>query len=134
MTQSLQEMFENPIPAFENREASFPAAVQGEAGIEPKGHLVLVLPDQVARQSPGGIAIPDEVLERDEMAQIFAQIVKLGPTCWYDEGGQKRAKVGDRVMIAKYVGQLITGADGLRYRVINDKDVLCVITEDGVKK
>jgi co-chaperonin GroES (HSP10) len=127
---NLQELFETELPAFEDRSAS---SETGVTGIEPKGHLVLVLPDFVPRESKGGIALPDDTVERDEMAQIFARVVLLGPNCWYDEGGVKRAKVGDRVMIAKFAGQLVTGGDGKRYRVINDKDVLCVITGE-VKK
>jgi len=38
------------------------------------------------------------------------------------------------VMIAKFTGQLFTGADGRRYRVIHDLDIIGKVTKKGVKK
>lgn len=101
-------------------------------GFEPAGHLVLVLPRSVAHQSAGGIALPDEHVERLEMAQIFARVIDIGPNAWFDEE-HPRAAVGDEVMIAKFVGQLFTGGDGKRYRVINDKDIIGIVTSQKVK-
>jgi co-chaperonin GroES (HSP10) len=101
-------------------------------GFEPANNKVVVYPDPIPRTSEGGIAIPDEIAERQEFAQIFATLCAVGPDAW--AGRQAPAAPGDRVMIAKYTGQLFTGADGNRYRVIHDLDIIGKVTQKGVCK
>lgn len=103
--------------------------VAAGAGFSPCGTVILVLPDPVPRETAGGIALPEDTLTRTELGQIFGYCVAIGPNAWYDEP-QPRCKVGDRVMFAKFVGQLFTGPDGRRYRAMNDKDIIGVIADE----
>lgn len=131
------EGFGNPMPeaktydAFEDRESWEDKPIDG--GFEPANNKVVVLPDSVPKYSAGGIAMPDDLVEKEEYAQIFAQLVAIGPDAWKDRKTPP-AGVGDRVMIAKFTGQLFTGADGRRYRVIHDLDIIGKVTKEGVKK
>jgi co-chaperonin GroES (HSP10) len=100
-----------------------------DGGLVPKGHIVLVLPDPVQRESAGGIALPDATIFTNEQSQVFGILVAAGPAAWFDES-EPRAQPGDRVMFSKFAGQMYTGPDGLRYRVVNDKDILGVITNE----
>lgn len=125
----LQE-YAAPLKAFEDRELLQEAPADG--GFEPATNKVLVLPDQIPRVSAGGIQIPEDVVAREEMAQIFATLIAVGPQAW--KGLTPAAAPGDRVMIAKFTGQLFTGPDGRRYRVIHDLDVVGKITKQGVRK
>lgn len=93
-------------------------------GISPCGHRVLVLPDQVETTTKSGIVVSTgtQVL-RDELAQIDGTVIEIGPDCngW--------CKVGDNIVYGKYSGLFYTGKDGLKYRIVNDDDVVAVIEE-----
>src|SRR3990170_141687 len=119
------------LPAFEDREATQEQPIDG--GFEPANTKVLVLPDPVKTHSAGGIALPADLIEKEDFSQIFPLVVAIGPDAWKDRK-PPAAEVGDRVMIAKFTGQLFTGADGRRYRVIHDLDIIGKVTKKGVKK
>ena len=105
-----------------------------EGGLEPATNKVVVCPDAIDEYTGGGIALPPEVIEREVMAQIFATVVAIGPDAWKKGGFSRPCEAGDRVMIAKYTGQLFTGADGRKYRIIHDLDVIGRVTHEGVSK
>ena len=45
-----------------------------------------------------------------------------------------RAKVGDRVLVTSFAGFMAVGPkDGKQYRVVNDRDIFCAITHEGVE-
>lgn len=95
-------------------------------GFSPSGHRIVVLPILVKRMSPGGIAIPDQLAEREDMAQVEAEVMEVGPTCWKDQPSEPWCRPGDLVLIAKYGGLVRKGPDGRSYRVINDLDIVGV--------
>ncbi len=97
------------------------------SGLEPLGSAVLLKPYGLEIKA-GIIAIPDSVADRSRMVDQRAIVVAVGPECWKNEA-TPRAKPGDHVMIAKYAGVLIPGADGQQYRCINGNDVFLKITE-----
>ena len=135
---SLQEKFKGvenlyEAPEFKSFEDRDVESKPIEGGFEPANNKVLVLPDAVAKYSTGGIALPQELLEKEEYAQIFATLVAVGPDAWRDKK-TAAAAVGEKVMIAKFTGQLFTGPDGRRYRVIHDTDIIGKVTKDGVKR
>jgi co-chaperonin GroES (HSP10) len=119
------------VSAFQDRETRQELPIEG--GFAPANNKVVVLPDPIMRQSAGGIALPDELIYKEEMAQIFATLVAIGPDAWADSK-TPAAEIGDRVMIAKFTGQLFTGPDNRRYRVIHDLDIIGRITTEGVRK
>lgn len=77
----------------------------------------------------GMLEKPVEKIDAEEKAQTIGVVVALGPLCWKDphENGVARCEAGDEVMISAYTGAHFTGTDGEKYRVITDKDVLCVM-------
>jgi co-chaperonin GroES (HSP10) len=90
---------------------------------------VLLKPYEV-EMKVGAIIIADTSKQRMEMADQRAVVIAIGPEAWSEEK-EPRAKVGDRVMITKYGGMFVTGpGDGQQYRMVNDKDIFCVITDE----
>lgn len=103
-----------------------------DGGLEPANNKVVVRPDPIPMMTAGGIHLPEETIERDMLAQIFATLVAVGPDAW--KGKTAPATVGDRVMIAKFTGQLFTGPDGEKYRIIHDLDIIGRVVVEGVNK
>ena len=108
-------------------ETKEPNAEAMNPGVTPCGHRVLVWPLPIERKTKGGIALPDNHVEREGMAQVDARVMKVGPTCWADQKSEAWCKPGDVVKIAKYGGLVVTGLDGRTYRIINDLDVVGVM-------
>lgn len=95
--------------------------ITNTSGITPLEFKVLILPDEVAQVSAGGIYMPDVRHEREEWAQVRGKLVAKGGRAFEDwpDGPDP----GAQVYFAKYQGILVTGADGREYRLCNDKDV-----------
>jgi chaperonin GroES len=100
-----------------------------DPGWKPCGHRVLVHPIKVEETTSGGIVLAASLVEKEDMAQIDAVVITIGPEAWADRpghGDRPWCQVGDTVMIARYSGLLRKGRDGQEYRVINDLDVVAV--------
>lgn len=106
-----------------------------QSGITPQGPRLLVLPDQVAKTTATGIIVHTETEgDRKAMAQIYGRVVAIGPLAWYDQARERQnlawAKVGDRIVFAKYAGLVLKGKDGQVYRLISDMDVVALCDND----
>ncbi len=100
------------------------------SGIHPCGHRILVKPEEIEEKSEGGIVLMTASTEKMEaLAQTFGQVIEVGTTAYADQPAPW-CKEGDRISFAKYSGLLNTGKDGVKYRVINDLDVVSVIDKD----
>jgi co-chaperonin GroES (HSP10) len=98
-----------------------------KSGLAPRGRAVLVKPYEPEKKQ-GLIVIPDAVQERTQMVEQRAVVIEVGPAAWIDEH-QPRAKVGDKVLVAKFAGAMAIGTmDGEKYRFVNDRDIFAVIT------
>lgn len=99
-------------------------------GIKPTGFNVLVAtPAQEGRV--GSIIIPDNISDRDRLAQVEGRLVGVSPAAFdfaHFPAGTKPTE-GDAVMFAKFAGVVVTGRDGKEYRLLLDKDVTAVIEE-----
>lgn len=102
-----------------------PPELEKVPGVKPVGYRVLVWPIPTERTTKGGIVIPDILANREDMAQVEAEVLAIGPDCWKDKSGPW-CKVGDRVVIGKYSGLLLEGMDGRDYRIVNDIDIVGV--------
>lgn len=91
--------------------------------IEPIGHRCLVFPVKTQRQTEGGIYIPEQAAEREDMAQVKGVLVAVGPTAGKDYNWGDWARIGETVIFGKYSGVTIKGDDGKEYRLINDEDL-----------
>src|SRR5574341_302413 len=96
-------------------------------GVKPCGHRILVYPIPKERVTASGIVIPDATAQREDMAQVDAVVVRIGPNAWHDQPSGAWCQEGDIVKIAKYVGLYNEGLDGRHYRIINDLDIVGVV-------
>lgn len=110
--------------------------------IKVPGHRVLVKPHDIKKEhkvAGTDVAIileygENEKLEKAGMTK--GTVEQIGPDAWrtmYINGYQAEpwCKVGDEIIHAKYVGFEVTD-NGTTYRVINDEDVVVVISKEGV--
>jgi chaperonin GroES len=106
-----------------------PAEYRGknESGYHPIGDRVLVITDQCADKTSGGIYIDPVAAERMTMAAETGTIVELGTSAFTRTADRTRAfdgdrpKPGDRVYIERYSGQVALGRDGQLYRILDDR-------------
>lgn len=93
------------------------------------GHRILVLPDEVERQSKGGIVlVPDE--RRAKAETVTGVVVDIGPTAYKDPGlgGEPWVQIGSRVLYAKYGGKFYTDpVSNKEYVILTDEDIICEI-------
>lgn len=96
------------------------------SGIEAIGDNVLVLPDKSAEKSTGGIEFTAERIERITMAAETGIIVSMGDGAFFWNSDRSRPwvgikpKVGDRVYMTRYSGQVEMGDDEEFYRLMTD--------------
>ena len=102
------------------------------SGVWPMEYKVLVCPDDILETDEvyksarsAGIELPQPASEREQMSQVKGVLVAAGGNAFEDWKGKPR--VGNRVMIGKYVGLMVTGDDGREYRLCNDKDIAAVL-------
>jgi co-chaperonin GroES (HSP10) len=99
-----------------------------KSGLRPLGRAVLVEPYEPEIKK-SLLVMPDSVKERTAMIETRAIVLDIGPSAWDDEPAP-RAVVGDKVLISKFAGVMVTGtADGKTYRIVNDRDIYCAIEE-----
>lgn len=103
------------------------------SGIHPLDLRVLVLPDAAEAMTKGGIILPEPEVDRKKYAQCKATMVAVGENAFEEAAARSPAfakpKPGDRVLISKYGGIMVTGNDGVEYRLMNDEDVTARLEE-----
>lgn len=100
------------------------------SGVKPIDMRVLVKPDPVEEVTKGGIFLPDQVKEQEKWAAVKATLIDAGTCAWGEAvaRGFIAPLPGARVMIAKYGGKDFKGDDGEWYRMMNDEDVVGILT------
>lgn len=116
-----------------------------ESGLLPVGTTAVVRLIPV-EEKIGSLYVPQESRERQQMAQIDAELIAVGPLAFSDGmdiGGvvrywpEPRPKAGDRVKISRYAGQATDNAQAMMapkagdapvYRIVQDKDVVAIVT------
>lgn len=99
------------------------------SGWKPIGDYVLIKPDTVASKTTGGIEIPEDLVERLELAAITGVVVDCGDEAFKWNADRTRPfganppKPGSRVIFEKYAGKPILGTDGAQYRIMDDKAI-----------
>ena len=100
------------------------------SGLDPRGVAVLIKTYEPERKG-SVIEIPDNVQGRLAMVDNRAVVVAIGPGAWQDEP-VPRAQVGEKVLVTKFAGFMAKGPkDGQMYRLVNDRDIFCAITDEG---
>lgn len=115
-----------------------------EAPVRPAGWRILVEPVEIKRTTEGGIALPDEAVRAQEYQRYYGTVVAMGHLCYRNdkfrthpdqrfEDIEPWCKVGDLVAFDRHAGQEVVQKTGdgeyKRYRVINDDNVLAVVTD-----
>jgi chaperonin GroES len=102
---------------------------KNESGYMPLGDMVLIAFDKAADTTSGGISLPENIVERMDLASESGVIVALGSEAfrWIADRTREwqgyKPQPGDRVYMERYSGQLIKGVDGKTYRLATDKCV-----------
>jgi chaperonin GroES len=99
------------------------------SGIQPVEYKVLILPDEIEERTAGGLFLPDNVREKEELAQVKGILIEKGGNA-FEDWGKPVPDIGDRVYVAKYAGIRVEGVDGKMYQLANDKDIAGIITKD----
>lgn len=100
------------------------------SGIVPTDVKVLFFPDPVEEKTAGGIIRPDMLKEREQYATVKGTILAVGPNAFIEWGAGNGPVAGSRVVMAQYAGLNIDGADGRKYRLCNDEDIIGILKED----
>lgn len=103
--------------------------IENLSGLQPLGRAVLVRMVELEEWKASLIQIPDHVRQSSAVMEQRAEVVAVGSECWADEDGP-RAKPGDRVIITKFAGYVVKGADDQLYRLVNDRDLFCRVTKE----
>lgn len=102
--------------------------MENKSGLKPLGVAVLIKPYEPERKA-AQIVIPDHVQGKMSMVDNRALVVEIGENAWHDEPSP-RCKVGDKVLVTKFAGFMAKGPlDDQLYRLVNDRDVFCRITD-----
>ena len=96
-------------------------------GFRATGHRLLLVGEQVAEETVGGIIIPKKTAEATRDLSVMATVVEIGHDCWFDKSTDYCA-VGDKVLVGQYTGKFHKSPlDGKEYRFINDTDIISPI-------
>lgn len=97
------------------------------SGFQPLDLKVLVLPDPVP-EKVGSFYMTETHKEKEKFATVKGTLVAVGENAWEEAASRSpnftMPRPGDRILIAKYGGILLTGDDGKDYRIMNDTDVI----------
>lgn len=90
--------------------------------IRPLGDRVVIKMLEAEEKTQSGIVLPGTAKEKPSIAEVVA----VGSGILNDEEKKEEIKVGDKVIIAKYVGTEIK-VDGNEFTVLALKDVLAIV-------
>jgi len=85
--------------------------VVNESGFEPTGDLVLVLPPKIETTTASGIAIPQSVIDKEQISCRVAVVIAMGEQAPLHPR-MKGIEVGQKVLIPRYVqDRWVVGGD-----------------------
>jgi co-chaperonin GroES (HSP10) len=107
-------------------------------GIAALEFNVVVFPRELEEKTSGGIIVSEVQKERDDEAATDGVLVSVSPMAFAFSEWPKdlpHPEPGDVVIFKRYAGALVFGADGRRYRVMTDKDIMAkrTLMTDAVK-
>lgn len=102
--------------------------MENTSGLVPVDLRILVKPD-VAADKIGSVYVPEQSADKAKYATVKGLLVQSGENAFSEWGDlARKPQPGDRVLFAQFAGSEVKkGADGERYVVMNDADVLAVI-------
>jgi len=109
--------------------------MSNESGIIPLGFKVLVKIKELEETTKGGIIIPADTREKEEAASQIATIVDYGKAAFtigvadLPNEWDVQPEIDNEVVLNRYAGITIEGTDKKEYRLINDKEILAILSE-----
>ena len=98
-----------------------------DTGIKPVEFRCIIRLIPVAEKTIGGIIIPDDRKDRSQMAATRATLLACGGNAFQDWKGYKPV-AGDLVEVSKYAGVTREADPTDLVRIIQDKEILGVLT------
>ena len=98
---------------------------------DPTGWRILILPYQGKAKTAGGIYIPSEVQEKNNISTQVGYVLKVGPLAYKDTEkfpSGPWCKEKQWVMFARYAGSRFQ-IDGGEVRILNDDEILAQILD-----
>jgi chaperonin GroES len=97
---------------------------------KPTGYRMILVMPEIETKTKGGIIIPDERKDAENVASVVAYVAAQGSYCYKDPArfDAPWCEVGDWVIIAKYGGSRIK-VDGIECRIVNDDSILAVASD-----
>lgn len=103
-----------------------------KSGIYPMANRVLVKPDEPVKK--GKIEMPEGVLDRQVAAGTIGTLIAKGRTAFREDYVNFNVDTtpddGSRIIFSKWAGLELRGKDGIKYRMLYDKDVLAFAESD----
>jgi co-chaperonin GroES (HSP10) len=99
------------------------------SGLNPLEFFVIVELDAQAEKTAGGIFLPPQAKDADELSTQEGTLVAVSPHAFtYAEGWPDGSKpqTGQRVLFKKFAGALHERS-GRKYRILNDKDLVAIV-------
>ena len=96
--------------------------------LHPVEYKILVKLDVIEEKTSGGLYIPMTLRDKQQMVQVEATLIAHGGNAFEDWVGV-RPRIGDRIYVARAAGYQVVGVDGVKYQLMNDKDIAAVIRE-----
>lgn len=101
--------------------------MENESGVHPENDLVL-LQEIPVRREINGIALTDDLIEKEQHAQTQSIFVSAGEKAM-ELPRIARKKSGQLVMFGRYAGWRYIGKDGKWYRLVRADDVVAELDE-----
>ena len=106
--------------------------IEAQLPVVPVGWRILIRPYEAPKHSAGGIEIPDDVNESENLLTYIGQIVAMGSECFkvITRSGidmskiDPKPKIGDWIMYGTYGGQSIITKSGAKYMIMNDDGIM----------
>ena len=95
------------------------------------GYRILVIIPDVKETTEGGIVIPEERRDAEQVASIVGWVASVGPDAYKDKSrfpGGPWCKEGDWIVMRAYAGTRLKVRD-TEFRIINDDSVECVVED-----
>jgi len=106
---------------------------KNKSGLQPVEYKVVVLQDEVEEKTAGGIYLPQDTQEKEQMAEVNGTLIAVGSMAFCDGLNglwpEPVPEPGDRVLVSKYAGYTFKGKDGKQYQCCQDKDILGIWKE-----
>jgi len=101
--------------------------------ITPLDNRVLVRKKRTEEKTSGGIILPDEMRNKQDMSEMQVEIVKMGETAF--QALYVKPEIGDIVYIARYAGSDQKSQDDVyENRIVSDGDIVAIERDIDIEK